>query len=57
MLRLNRRGLNLSLLATGASALTAPSLTGRAAAARPVLIASLLGEKSRKQKSGSRYAI
>ena len=57
MLRLNRRAFNLSLLATGASALAAPALTGRAAAARPVLIASLLGEKSRKQKSGSRYAI
>lgn len=32
MLRLNRRAFNLSLLATGASALAAPALTGRAAA-------------------------
>ncbi len=50
MLRLNRRAFNLSLLATGTSALAAPALTGRAAAARHVLIASLLGEKKPETK-------
>jgi tripartite ATP-independent transporter DctP family solute receptor len=44
MLCLNRRAFNLGLLTTSIGALAAPALTGRAAAARPVLIASLLGE-------------
>lgn len=44
MLRLDRRQFNLGLLATGATALAASALTDRAAAARPVVIASLLGE-------------
>lgn len=50
MLRLNRRAFNLSLLATGATAFAAPALTGRAVAARPVLIASLLGENKPETK-------
>ncbi|KOF12986.1 ABC transporter substrate-binding protein [Ensifer adhaerens] len=50
MLRLNRRAFNLSLLATGAATLATPALTGRAAAARPVLIASLLGENKPETK-------
>lgn len=50
MLRLNRRAFNLGLLATGVAALAAPALTGRAAAARPVLIASLLGENKPETK-------
>lgn len=50
MLRLNRRAFNLSLLATGAAALATPALTGRASAARPVLIASLLGENKPETK-------
>ncbi len=50
MLRLNRRAFNLSLLATGTTALAAPALTGRAVAARPVLIASLLGENKPETK-------
>jgi TRAP-type transport system periplasmic protein len=50
MLRLDRRAFNLSPLATGASALAARALTGRAAAARPVLIASLLGENKPETK-------
>lgn len=50
MLRLNRLAFNLSLLATGASALAAPVLTGPASAAHPVLIASLLGENKPETK-------
>lgn len=50
MLRLDRRQFNLGLLATGATALAAPALTGRAAAARPVLVASLLGEAKPETK-------
>ncbi|WP_457580296.1 TRAP transporter substrate-binding protein [Ensifer canadensis] len=50
MLRLNRRAFNLSLLATGAAALATPALTVRASAARPVLIASLLGENKPETK-------
>ncbi|NRP21092.1 Solute-binding protein [Ensifer adhaerens] len=50
MLRLNRRAFNLSLLATGAAALATPALTGQASAARPVLIASLLGENKPETK-------
>ena len=50
MLRLNRRAFNLSLLATGAAVLAAPALTGWALAARPVLIASLLGQNKPETK-------
>ncbi|MBM3095530.1 TRAP transporter substrate-binding protein [Ensifer sp. T173] len=50
MLRLNRREFNLGLLATGAAVLAAPALTGRALAARPVLIASLLGQNKPETK-------
>lgn len=50
MLRLDRRAFSLGLLATGATPLFAPALTGRAAAARPVLVASLLGETKPETK-------
>lgn len=50
MLRLKRRAFNLSLLANGAAALVTPALTGRASAAHPVLIASLLGENKPETK-------
>ncbi|WP_429133107.1 TRAP transporter substrate-binding protein [Ensifer sp. 4252] len=50
MLRLNRRAFNLRLLATGVAAIATPVLMGRASAARPVLIASLLGENKPETK-------
>lgn len=50
MLRLDRRQFNLGLFATGAAALATPALTGRAVAARPVLVASLLGETKPETK-------